>query len=116
MDYIAKDFVLKFYVKSNSTETYTWGFHDLIILQRNCETCVSVEVLALLSMIGSAILVTLAIVVFLIIMLIAASKFEEWRQKVAFQKKLGSSSSNLPVKAIGRVLEAIKGARKNREK
>ena len=35
---------------------------------------------------------------------------------MAFQEKLGSSSSNLPTKAINRMLDAIKGARKNREK
>ena len=65
---------------------------------------------------GAAILVTMAIVIVLMIVLFGAIQFEQWRRKVEFQEKLGSSSSNLPTKAINRVLDAIKTARKNREK
>ena len=36
IDYIVSTFTLKFYVQSNSTQLYTWGFHDMVVLQRNC--------------------------------------------------------------------------------
>jgi len=52
----------------------------------------------------------------MMIILSGAIIFEEWRRKKAFQEKLGSGSSNLPTKAMNRVLDAVKGTRKNREK
>ena len=36
ISYIVNDMTIKFYVQSNSTELYTWGFHDMVVLQRNC--------------------------------------------------------------------------------
>ena len=36
IDYIVSTFTLKFYVQSNSTQLYIWGFHDMVVLQRNC--------------------------------------------------------------------------------
>jgi hypothetical protein len=36
VSYIVKTFTLKFYVQSNSSATYSWGFHDLVILRRAC--------------------------------------------------------------------------------
>jgi hypothetical protein len=83
--------VIKFYVQSNSTATYTWGFHDMVILQRACETCVSQSVQNLMASTGGAILITLLISCLLIVLLFLAIKFEEWRRKVKFQAKLGSS-------------------------
>lgn len=50
------------------------------------------------------------------VVLFAATQFEAWRRKVEFQEKLGSSSSNLPTKAMNRMLDAVKTNKKNREK
>lgn len=63
------------------------------------------------------ILITFIIVLVLVVILIVAMKLEEWRRKVAFKEKLGSgSSSNLPLKAINRVMENIQRMKKTREK
>ena len=82
ISYITSDMTLKFYVQSNSTQLYTWGFHDMVVLQRNCETCVSQAVQSMINGLGAAILITLAIVAALMIILFVAGKIEAWRRKV----------------------------------
>ena len=72
ISYIVSDLTLKFYVQSNSTELYSWGFHDMVVLQRSCETCVTQVVMNLINNLGAAILFTLLIVIVLMITLFVA--------------------------------------------
>ena len=76
ISYIVNKFTIKFYVQSNSTETYTWGFHDMVILQRSCETCVSQLVQDLIVGTSGGIIVTLILVIVMMFILFGAVKFE----------------------------------------
>ena len=46
-------------------------------------------------------------VLVLIVLLFIMIKIEEWKKKQEFKEKLGSSSGNLPDKAINRVLDSL---------
>lgn len=116
IDYIVTNITLKFYVQSTSTQKYVWGFNDMAILMRDCQTCVSQSVKDLISNLGKVIGLNMAVVVFLLVILAGAIAFEEYQRKIAFQKSLGSTESNLPIKAMNRVIESIHVMKKAREK
>lgn len=81
----------------------------MVILVRDCQTCLSQSVKDLIATTGAAIGVTFFIVVILIVVLFVAIAIEEYRRKVEFQESLGASSSgsNLPLKAVDRVIASI---------
>jgi len=56
------------------------------------------------------------LVVVLIILLFVFIRAEDFKRKHDLQEKLGTSSGNIPVKAIDRVLENLAKFRKLREK
>lgn len=62
--------------------------------------------------IGLLILIIGAVALVLIILLVVLIKVNEWKKKNDFQKKLGGSGSNLPNKAINRVLDNLASYRK----
>lgn len=72
LDYIVKDYTLKIFIQTNSTQTYVWGFSDMVIFSRQCQTCVSQAVITGMSNLSLAIGVTLIIVVLLIVILFVA--------------------------------------------
>ena len=92
-----------------------WGFNDVVVVERDCQTCVNDEVIELMNTIGIIILIVGAISLVLIVLLILFIKIEEWKKKQEFMEKLGSSSGNLPDKAINRVLESLRKYRENKE-
>ncbi len=83
--YITSTYTLKFYVKTESNEKYIWMFNDVVILQRDCQTCVTKSVQAFLRSTSMAFLFTLLVVIVLIIVLCIAMKYEEARRKMEFQ-------------------------------
>jgi hypothetical protein len=85
ISYIVTNLTLKFYVQTNSTQSFTWGFNDMAVLMRDCQTCVSQNVKDLSASTIKAIGFTLLIVVILVIVLFAAIAFEEYKRKKDFQ-------------------------------
>lgn len=55
-------------------------------------------------------------VAILIVLLFAFIKIEDIKRKMDFQNKLGSSSDNLPLKAINRVVESLQRSVRTMEK
>lgn len=54
-DVIANDFKINLRTETNNTISdykYYWGFSDVVVIQRRCETCVSKEVILLISQVG----------------------------------------------------------------
>ncbi len=60
---------IKFSITGGGTQTYIWGFNDIVLLTRDCQTCVKEDVRKLLVSLGSATAFTLLAVIFLIIIL-----------------------------------------------
>lgn len=83
--YITSTYTIKFYVKTESNEKYTWMFNDVIIFQRDCQTCVSKAVQALMQSTSLAVAFTILVVIALIIILCIAMAYEEIRRKMEFQ-------------------------------
>lgn len=116
VNYITSKYTIKFYVQSNSSQKYIWAFNDVVILQRDCQSCVTQAVSSLLNSTSLSVLFTLIVVIVLVIVLCLAMFYEQYQRKKEFQEKLGASSGNLPVKAIDRVIQGVQKARKIREK
>lgn len=76
IDYITSDYTIKFYVQSNSTQKYLWGFKDMTVFTRDCQTCVSKAVSDMIGSTGISIWVTAIIVVVLIIALFVGVAIE----------------------------------------
>lgn len=58
-DVIANDFKINLRTETNNTISdykYYWGFSDVVVIQRRCETCVSKEVILLMSQVGGNVL------------------------------------------------------------
>ena len=83
--YITSTYTIKFYIKTESNEKYTWMFNDVIIFQRDCQTCVSKAVQALMQSTSLAVAFTILVVFALIIILCIAMAYEEIRRKMEFQ-------------------------------
>jgi len=79
----------------------------MVIVLRNCETCVTEAVSDILSKLLTITGYTLLAVVVLVVMLILMIKLEEVKKKRDASKKLGSNIGNMPIKAINRVLEHL---------
>jgi len=102
---ISNNIQIVMYTQSSSSG-YNWGFNDFVVIQRQCETCVTQAVKDLLSTLGNLTYIVLGIVVGLILLLFFMIKAEDLHRKWAFQNKLGSSDS-LPLKAINRVILSL---------
>ena len=83
--YITSTYTIKFYVKTESTNKYVWMFNDVILFQRDCQTCVTKAVQDLINSTSLALLFTIIIVIVLIIILCMAMAYEEVQRKKEFQ-------------------------------
>jgi hypothetical protein len=94
---------------------YCWGFNDLVVIQRTCETCPTKAVVDLLNELGNLCYVVAAIVLGLLLVLFLMIKLENLMHKWDMEEKLGSSNS-LPIKAINRMVDALQRSTQAMEK
>ena len=69
---IANDFIVNLRTQTNNTNPnykYYWGFSDVVIIQRRCETCVSEEVMKLMSQVAQMAYIVGGILCFLVLLL-----------------------------------------------
>lgn len=76
INYTTSQYTIKFYVKTNATKNHVWAFNDMVLLQRDCQTCVSKAVRDLMQSTSLAVLFTLITVVVLVIILCMAMVYE----------------------------------------
>jgi hypothetical protein len=111
---ISNEISIRMYITTGD-QGYNWAFNDFVVIQRACETCVTVAVQNLLDKLTRMCYIVLIVVVVLLIMLFVMIKLESLKRKWDFEDKLGSSDS-LPVKAIDRIIDSLERTCKTMDK
>lgn len=109
-DVIANDFKINLGTETNNTISdykYYWGFSDVVVIQRRCETCVSKEVILLMSQVGEMCFIVGGVLCFLVMVLFSMTYIEEVMRKAKKKVKMGLvedkksyKGDNLPQRAI----------------
>ena len=118
----AQNIITNEFVVSLTTQTanndpnykYYWGFSDVVVIYRKCETCVSKEVKELMSKVAEMIYIVGGILCFLVVVLFSMIYVEEMIRKSKTRLKMGLvdnqrsyTGDNLPERAIKRMLQVI---------